>query len=472
MEFPIEARGNCSMPNRILSERNILFVIICIAIFTRSASLVVFMYKNNITIHENGMTAYPQNDDSQAYYHTAINLVQGKGYSLTTTEVPRRLPEYLKLSCIPDTYYQNLYPPIYSSFLGILYSFFGTSILVYAIPQIILGTTSCYLTYIIAREALSSKVGLMASFLLSIYHPIVWWTSYIRAETLFIFLLLLAILFLIKAVKNNLDTKNTILSGVFLAVSCLCRTAVLYLPIFVVLYFIIVFFRKDRKRLMSGISTFLLSFCISLLPWTYRNYTVYNKFSITSSDAWATFYSCNITSADLTFFDLYEVKYDQDKKDEISLLMLSKGEKEASIAFVFKHPLKYMKLCLKRFITFWGPITKKPSFMKKVGDTLIYIIVFPMAFYGFYKSKWWVINSKSGFNPIPALLMTVILYYTILHSLVGVDDALIYRYPIIPLICIFSAYGYYTYFRRIGHRPTLINTDKTLESVMEQKIDT
>jgi len=128
-------------------------------------------------------------------------------------------------------------------------------------------------------------------------------------------------------------------------------------------------------------------------------------------------------------------------------IRLPGGEKAASIAFVKDRPLTYAKLCLKRFITFWGPITKKPSFMKKVGDTLIYIIVFPMAFYGFYKSKWWVINSKSVFNPIPALLTTVILYYTILHSLVGVDDALIYRYPIIPLVCIFSAYGYYACFK-------------------------
>ncbi|MBM2834020.1 MAG: 2 protein [Candidatus Brocadiaceae bacterium] len=429
------------MKNKILSKKSILIFILFIAFFVRFTSLVVFMYKNNIPIHESGISAYPQIDDSQIYYYTAKNLAEGKGYSFTTTDVPQKLPEYFKPSHIPNTYYQNFYPPIYSSFLGILYRFFGTSILVYAIPQIILGTMSCYLTYVIAKEIFSSKVGLLAGFLISIYHPIVWWTSYIRAETLFIFLLLLAILFLIKAVKNNLDTKNTILSGLFLAISCLCRTAVLYLPIFVVLYFIIVFFRKDRKRLMCGISIFLLSFCISLLPWTYRNYTVYNKFSITSSDAWATFYGCNVTSADLPFFDLYEIKYDEEK----AALASSKGLKEASISFVKKHPIKYTKLCLKRFFAFWGPVTKKPSFIKKVVDTFIYIIIFPMAFWGFYRSKWWF-DVGAGLKPAPTLLITVILYYTILHSLVGVDDALIYRYPIIPLICIFSAYGYYAYF--------------------------
>ena len=430
------------MKNKILSEKSILIFILFIAFFARFTSLIVFMYKNNIPIHESGITAYPQVDDSQIYYDTAKNLAEGKGYSFTTTDVSQKLPEYFKPSHIPNTYYQNFYPPIYSSFLGILYRFFGISILVYAIPQIILGTMSCYLTYVIAKEIFSSKVGLLAGFLISIYHPIVWWTSYIRAETLFIFLLLLAILFLIKAVKNDLDIKNTILSGVFLAISCLCRTAILYLPIFIVFYFIIVFFRKDKKRLLCGIIIFLLSFYVSLLPWAYRNHTVFNNFSITSSDAWATFYGCNVSSEDLPFFDLYEIKYDEGKARQA----LSTGLKKASIAFVQKHPLKYVKLCLKRFITFWGPITKKPSFAKKVLDTFIYIIVFPMAFYGFYKSKWWF-DVGAGLKPAPTLLITVILYYTILHSLVGVDDALIYRYPIIPLICIFSGYGYYTFFK-------------------------
>ena len=197
---------------------------------------------------------------------------------------------------------------------------------------------------------------------------------------------------------------------------------------------------------------FLLSFYMSLLPWAYRNHTLYNKFVITTTEAWDAFYACNVTSADLPFFDLYEINFNY-VPAEIALL---EGEKAASIAFVKDRPLTYAKLCLKRFIAFWGPITKKPSLIKKVVDTFIYIIVFPMAFYGFYKSKWW-----TGFKSAPTLLITVILYYTVLHSLVGVDDALIYRYPIIPLICIFSAYGYYAYFTRIGHRPTLINTEKT-----------
>lgn len=432
---------------KILSEKNILIFILFIAFFTRSASLGVFMYKNNLNIDESGITAYPKNDDSQLYYHTAKNIAEGKGYSITIADKDQKLAGSFKTSPIPDTYYHNFYPPVYPTFLGILYHFFGTSIFVYAIPQIILGTMSCYLTYVIAKEAFSPKIGLMACFLLSIYHPIVWWTSYIRTETLFIFLLLLTIIFLIKAVKNNLDTKNMVISGIFLAVSFLCRNVILYLPMFIIFYFIIVFFKNNKKRLLYSTIIFLASFYVTLLPWAYRNYTLYGQFSITTTEDWDTFYICNVISADLPFFDLHEVKYERDVEDEISLLMLSKGTKEASIAFIKRYPSKYIKLCFKRFLAYWGPITKKPSFIKKILDTLIYIVVFPMAFYGFYKSKWWF-DAGTGLKPAPTLLITVILYYTILHSLVGVDDALIYRYPIIPLVCIFSAYGYYAYFTR------------------------
>jgi len=433
--------------SRILSGKNLLVLILSIAFFFRCASLMIFMYKNNISVHESGITAYPENDDSQLYYHTAKNLAEGKGYSVTIAEQNQKLSTSYKPSIIPNTYYHNFYPPIYSSFLGMLYYVFGTSILVYAIPQIILGTISCYLTYVIAKEAFSPKIGLLACFLLSIYHPIVWWTSYIRAETLFIFLLLLTIFFLIKAIKNNLDTKNIILSGIFLAISFLCRNVILYLPIFIIFYFIIIFCKNNKKRLLYSTIIFLASFYVTLLPWAYRNYTLYDQFSITTTEDWDTFYICNVTSSDLPFFDLHEVKYERDLEDEISLLMLSKGTKEASVAFIKRYPMKYIKLCFKRFLAYWGPITKKPSLIKKIMDTFIYIFVFPMAFYGFYKSKWWT-NPGTGFKPVPTLLITVILYYTILHSAVGVDDALIYRYPIIPLVCIFSGYGYYTYFKR------------------------
>ena len=428
--------------SNILTEKRILIFILFIAFFVRFASLIVFMHKNNITVHESGMIE----SDSHIYYQSAINLASGKGYSISVTDQKQKLPAFYKPSITPNTYFHNYYPPVYSFFLSMLYRFLGTSILVYAIPQIIMGTVSCYLTYVIAKEVFSSKAGLMAGFLLSIYHPIVWWTSYIRAETLFIFLLLFAIFFLIKSVKNNLDIKNTILSGFFLAISCLCRSAILYFPIFIVFYYIIIFYKKDKQRLLYGMAIFLLSFYMSLLPWAYRNHTLYNKFVITTTEAWDAFYACNVTSADLPFFDLYEIKYVQEKEDDIAMLAASKGVKEASIAFVKDRPLTYTKLCLKRCIAFWSPITKKPSLIKKVADTFIYIIVFPMAFYGFYKSKWWA-NAGVGFKPTPTLLITVILYYTILHSVVGVDDALIYRYPIIPLICIFSGYGYCTYFK-------------------------
>ena len=434
------------MKNTLFSDKIILIVILFIAVLVRGCSLIAFMHKYHIPVHESGITAYPQIDDSQLYYHSAVNLSEGKGYTFTITDT-FQYPvgtEAFKPSPIPDTYYNNHYPPLYSFFLSILYRLFGTSILVYAVPQIILGTLSCYITYIVAKEAFSSKVGLVAGFLLSMYPPIVWWTSYLRSENLFIPLQLLTVLFLIRAVKNNLDVKNTVLSGIFCAISFLCRNVALYLPLFIVFYFLIVFFKTAKKKLLVSIIVFLLAFYLPLLPWGYRNYTLYGAFSVTTVEDWDAFYMLNNEQeAHAPLFELYRIKYDP--KVNINI---SSGEKElVSKSFVKQHPLKYAKLCFKRCLAYWGPTTQKPSLLKKIADTLIYIVVFPMAFWGFYRSRWWSFMG-AGFKPIPALLVTVILYYTMLHSLVSVDDGLIYRYPIIPLICVFSAYGFYTYFMR------------------------
>ena len=67
-----------AMRNKILSGKGILIFILFIAFFVRTVSIAVFMYKNNISIHESGITAYPQIDDSQLYYHSAINLSEGE----------------------------------------------------------------------------------------------------------------------------------------------------------------------------------------------------------------------------------------------------------------------------------------------------------------------------------------------------------------------------------------------------------
>ena len=152
------------MKNSLLSNTIVLILILFIAVLARSCSLAAFMHKYHISVHENGLAAYPQIDDSQLYYHTAVNLSEGKGYTFTITDA-FQYPvdaEAFKPSLIPGTYYNNHYPPLYSFFLSILYRLFGTSILVYAMPQIILGTFSCYLTYLIAKEAFSSTVGLIA----------------------------------------------------------------------------------------------------------------------------------------------------------------------------------------------------------------------------------------------------------------------------------------------------------------------
>lgn len=435
------------MIKKITLSQKILFFIILIAFTVRIISLTIFMYKHDISINEKVTEGYPfLVADAGTYYFTAINLMEGKGYSIPVTDGNYKEtspPPGQKPSNIKNNYYHNIYPPVYPLFLSILFYFFGTSILAYAIPQIILGTICCYLTYVIAKETFSPKVGLLASFLLAVYPPIAWWTSYIRNENLFIPLQLFTIIFLMKAVKNNLNQKNIILSGIFLAVTSLCRNVVIYLPVFIICIFFIIF-RWKIKRFIFSSAIFLTTFIIVLLPWAYRNYTVFNKFTFTTVEGWSTFNICNsVSSADTPFFGLFEIK-DHDENEEA--LLLSKGAKKASIDFVKKCPLKYLKLCLKRFLTFWGPITKKPCFLKKITDTFIYIIVFPMAFLGFYKSKWWL-NTRKDLKPVSILLITIILYYTILHSLVGLDEALIYRYPIIPLICIFSAYGFYNYFK-------------------------
>ena len=48
------------MVKKILTEKRILIFILFIAVFTRSIALILFMQKYDITVHDNGMSAYPR----------------------------------------------------------------------------------------------------------------------------------------------------------------------------------------------------------------------------------------------------------------------------------------------------------------------------------------------------------------------------------------------------------------------------
>ena len=87
--------------------------------------------------------------------------------------------------------------PGYIYFIGIILRFFNEKVFMIKLVQVILSTISVYLIYILAKKIFNESIALLSAFIFSIYPTLIAFTHYLWSETLYIFLLVIIIFFLI-----------------------------------------------------------------------------------------------------------------------------------------------------------------------------------------------------------------------------------------------------------------------------------
>jgi 4-amino-4-deoxy-L-arabinose transferase-like glycosyltransferase len=140
--------------------------------------------------------------------------------------------------------------------------------------QCILFALTCFLVFWISKILWGNKVAVLTSLICAIHPFVLWYTSRIWIETLAIFLftlLIASVLYL--TLKPSI--KRSILLGVVLAVSALCKQT-FFLYIFVVPLFLSTMKNiKDRWRYV--VCTVVVAELV-ILPWTIRNWRLTQKF--------------------------------------------------------------------------------------------------------------------------------------------------------------------------------------------------
>lgn len=159
--------------------------------------------------------------------------------------------------------------PAYPLFLAGIYSVFGHHYEWARIIQALLWVLICVLIYFLGKEAFDRKVGFIAGLITAIYPGFVIEPIKILKTTLFTFLLTCFVLFFINAVKKN-SFKYFAISGLFLGSAALTRTLIIYLPIVIFIYLLVVF-KNKKKALLSFLVVILVAGAI-VAPWSIRNH--------------------------------------------------------------------------------------------------------------------------------------------------------------------------------------------------------
>ncbi len=203
--------------------------------------------------------------DASGYDKIAVNLLENNGFS-TSESFPYA----------PDIFRTPMYP----FFLAAFYTIFGYKPYMAILFQLIIGSMTCILTYKIAGIFFNEKIAFLAGLLTAFEYSSILYSNKLLTDTLFTFLLIVHIYFLVKFLTTN-KNKWLVYSGVFLGVSTLCRLVSVYFFIFL----IAIFFLHFRKSLRKGIikySILTLVFLLTITPWMVRNYTVSGKFLVSS----------------------------------------------------------------------------------------------------------------------------------------------------------------------------------------------
>ena len=359
--------------------------------------------------------------DADAYNAMAIGLIEGNGYGGGTS---------------------SYWPPGQPFFLAAIYTILGYNLQIAYIFEALISSLTCIVIYYIGKNVLNKKIGIISGLIAALYPTFIIYSGSLNTETLFIFLFTLSALGLLK-IHEEPSAKNISIAGVSFGLAMLVRPAIMGLIPFILIWMLLS--SKDRKKnLMKFMAIFLIAITV-VSPWAIRNYNVHHEFVLVSTNGGVNFWIGNNPDATGHYENtpmLWTIWNMTDNEVERERLFYEKG-----FEFIKEKPITVLGLSIKKFAYFWGFlftffglylndcfITPFPKWLFMVLAPLTvlpYMILLSFAIFGitFYQ-KW---NKKAY------LLILLIFYYTLIHSIIlGMAR---YHLQIIPFLIIFAAYG-------------------------------
>jgi 4-amino-4-deoxy-L-arabinose transferase-like glycosyltransferase len=345
--------------------------------------------------------------DALDYDQIGWNLTQGNGFSLDNSG-----PTLLR-------------GPVFPVLLAIIYHVAGHNYPAVRFVQIILNAINCLLVFLVCRELVDEKTGLVASFFYAIYPAFTFYTGLILTETLTITLLLTSMFFLFKAIRYKNYTL-TVLSGVVLGLSTLCKpTTLLYAPF---LGLVMLTWKTTRKFFKHGLVLAIVVLFI-ILPWTFRNYRVSGHFvpvSVFSGyNLFLGTFPRNASSLDITEFKNAYYTNPVEKDTEA----LIQGWQN-----IKTNPAQFISIVPSKLVYFW-----LPDGLAVVGNSRtlpgMTLILFQLALLLFAVVGWYSIKA----SPQSVGLTSLIIYFTLVHVIIISTPR--FNLPVMPFILIFSSIG-------------------------------
>jgi len=360
--------------------------------------------------------------DARAYDRISWNLAEGNGYR-EKAEGPLELDNAIERV-----------GPLYEFFLAGIYKVFGHKLAPVWIAQAVLRALSVlfiYLTVKIIFEGYEKKekIALWSAGIFGFYPDLIEISAMLMTETFYIFLFCLG-LYLFFKFFNQFNIYSAVLLGLVFGLATLARPPVLFLVPVVMFYY---FQKKQLKYLL----TFLVSVIIVFVPWTVRNYIVYEKMIPFSAAGNYNFWIGNHVGANGEQEAPPEAR---EYIDEYGIIAINEKAMDEFKKFVIEHPFEFGKLTLLRMnkyfsivrpIGFWFYQSGIGQMLVVFSSAIASVLLFVFGLGGIIK-KWNTRNEKLKYLIALTIITPLIIFITVVETR--------YRFQIYPLLAIFAGF--------------------------------
>lgn len=236
-------------------------------------------------------------------------------------------------------------PPVYSAFIS-LFWWTGDASTVVLYLQALIGATTVVLIYFLAKNYFDRRTAITAAVLLSIEPFTVHYTACLMTETVFTFLIVLAVYLC--------DYKRYFSAGFAFGLAALTRATVL--PFLLILMALSIFPRWSNYR-KSFVTVFLVTVTL-VSAWTIRNALTFKEFIPVSSTGYGYNLLCGTIDVPMLSDEGWEnIKNDRAIKQRLQDLKNGKTETEAdrdlfkeALRRIAEKPADWIKVRIKQYV--------------------------------------------------------------------------------------------------------------------------
>jgi 4-amino-4-deoxy-L-arabinose transferase-like glycosyltransferase len=170
--------------------------------------------------------------------------------------------------------------PGYPMFIALFYALFGETPWVVLLSQAFVDLATMYVIFKIGQLVFTERVGLIAAALFAFDTNTMFATTTLLTETLFVCVLMAGFYCYLRALLRH-ELASAVVGGLLLALATLIRPVAEYFFLILIVFALVWTIGTVKSRLkIAAILSF--AFVVTIAPWAYRNYTLYDTVSLSS----------------------------------------------------------------------------------------------------------------------------------------------------------------------------------------------